>query len=108
MAKYSDASRWSLTFNYNTIRGRILDGELVSPKPSVNWQRGKHSLEDDSCAYSMIKYFETRPNRTASIEDIITSPILAKYTLESLKSNGERLIAHMLRELNEQGIVTRI
>ena len=108
MAKYSDASRWSLTFNYNTIRGRILDGELVSQKPSVNWQKGKHSLEDDSCAYSMIKYFETRPNRTASIEDIITSPILAKHTLHSLKSNGERLIAHMLRELNEQGIVTRI
>lgn len=106
--EYSNSSRWSLTLRYNTIRGGILDGELVSPIPSVNWQRGKHSIGDDSCAYAMIKYLKTRPNRTASIEDIITSPILAQYNLDSLKSNGERLIAIMLRELKKQGIVSRI
>jgi len=108
MTKYSNTSRFSLTLRHNTIRGRILDGELVSQTPSVNWQRGKHSLEDGSCAYAIIKYFETRPNRTASIEEIITSPILAQYNLESLTSNGERLIAPILRELIKQGIVTRI
>jgi hypothetical protein len=109
MAKYSNPSRYSLTSRYNTIRGRILDGELVSPIRSVNWQRGKHSIGNDSCAYAIIKYLETRPNRTASIEEIISAPTLNHYNLSSYPSNnGERLVAHMLRELEKPGIISRI
>lgn len=110
MSKYSNKSKWYLSPEHNTIRGRILDGKLVSPIPSVNWQiKGKHSLEDESCAYHIIRYLKTRPNYTASIEEIISAPSLSHYNLSSYPSNNcERLVAHMLRELEKPGIVTRI
>jgi len=71
MSKYSPNTVWSLVFGYNTARGQILDGILVSKTPSVSWASGeKHGVQDGSIHHKIMRYLESQPNKRAKVADI--------------------------------------
>jgi hypothetical protein len=92
MSKYSPYSVWSLVTGYNTARGQILDGTLVSNTSSVSWASGeKHGVQDGSIHHQIMKYLETQPLKKAKLADIVTN-------VPQVGNN----IEHYLREMEKQ------
>jgi len=92
MSKYSPNSVWSLVTGYNTARGQILDGFLVSPTPSVSWANGeKHGVQDGSIHHQIMRYLETRVLKRAKVADIVAF-------VPQVGNNVE----HYLREMEKQ------
>jgi hypothetical protein len=92
MYKYSPDSVWSLVTGYNTARGQILDGTLVSNTPSVSWASGeKHGVQDGSIHHQIMKYLETQSLKRAKFADIVAY-------LPQVGNNME----HYLREMEKQ------
>lgn len=91
MSKYSENIEWKLTPTYNTHRGKVLDGTSVSTTASVTWSVGKHSVDDNSTHYKIIKFLNSQPMNKASIKTINASLAIPN-------------IDHYLRELEKQRI----
>ena len=69
--KWFPESVWGLCANYNTARGKVLDGLSVSRKSTVKWQSGeKHEVKDGTIHHKIMNYLETCPGRRARFEDI--------------------------------------
>jgi hypothetical protein len=92
MSKYSPNSVWSLVTGYNTARGQILDGFVVSKTPSVSWASGeKHGVQDGSIHHQIMKYLETRGGWAVKVADIVAF-------VPQVGNNVE----HYLREMEKQ------
>ncbi len=94
MAKYANDTEYGLCEDYNTSRGKILDGTRISMTKTVSWKKSeKHGVEDGSIHYKIIQFLEKQPGKRATVYAICTVD-------DKVRSHPD----HYLRELIKQGI----
>ena len=88
------------------ITGQINNGHLRSPIPTVSWNPTAKHYPGSARPTEIITFLQSREGRSATKEILLRE--MNGWAWDNSVANGGLYLSHYMRELEKQGIVTRI